>query len=240
MTSNAMNKIVAIHQPNFFPWLGYFDKIVRAEVFIFLDDVQYPKKGGTWSNRVKLLISDKARWITASIDRDYSGTREIREMHFLSNNNWREKMIKSLEVNYRNHPHYSETMTVIEPLVMNNESNIAEYNIQTVTEIAKKLKLDTNKFERSSKYESESSSNQLLCELTMKAGGSTYMCGGGADGYQDERVFDSNNIKLEFQNFSEPEYPQYQSNESIYGLSIIDPVMNLGWEKTADILMNVL
>ena len=81
-----MNKTVAIHQPNFFPWMGYFEKISRSDVFVFFDDVQFPKKGGSWSNRVKLLVSEEARWVTAAIDRSYSGTRTIREMFFLDNN----------------------------------------------------------------------------------------------------------------------------------------------------------
>ena len=51
-----MDKIVAIHQPNFFPWLGYFDKINKSDIFIFLDDVQFPKKGGNWTNRVQLMV----------------------------------------------------------------------------------------------------------------------------------------------------------------------------------------
>ncbi len=59
--------VIAIHQPNFFPWLGYFDKIARCETFILLDHVQIQKTGGTWSNRVKLLWAGKARWGTAPV-----------------------------------------------------------------------------------------------------------------------------------------------------------------------------
>ena len=90
------DKVVAIHQPNFFPWIGYFEKMARADSFIFMDNVQFPKKGGAWCNRVKLLIGGEARWVTASIDRNFSKTREIREMNFLSDNPWRQKIVKSL------------------------------------------------------------------------------------------------------------------------------------------------
>jgi hypothetical protein len=86
-----MNKIVAIHQPNFFPWLGYFSKIARSDTFIFLDDVQFTKrKSGSWSNRVQLLIGDRSLWATAAIDRKYQGLREIREMRFRENDIWRD------------------------------------------------------------------------------------------------------------------------------------------------------
>ncbi len=48
--------IVAIHQPNFFPWLGYFDKIARCDHFVLLDHVQFQKTGGVWSNRVRMMV----------------------------------------------------------------------------------------------------------------------------------------------------------------------------------------
>ena len=50
-------KVVAVHQPTFLPWLGWWDKLARADVLVLLDDVQFPKKGGTWMNRVRMLVS---------------------------------------------------------------------------------------------------------------------------------------------------------------------------------------
>jgi hypothetical protein len=231
-----MNKTVAIHQPNFFPWLGYFDKINRADIFLFFDDVQFPKTGGVWCNRVKCLISRHPFWMTAAIDRNYSGTRQIREMHFLKNDPWRDKMLKRLEVSYCKHPFYSETMAVIEPLVLNSESNIAEYNIFAVTKIAHQMSLDITKLRRSSEFVAEGSSNELLCELTMMAGGSTYICGGGADGYQEDAIFAKSRINLQHQNFNHPIYPQFNYDVFEPGLSIIDAAMNLGWRGIGDLL----
>jgi hypothetical protein len=82
-------RLVAIHQPNFFPWLGYFDKLARADVFILLDDAQYPKTGGTWSNRVQLLINEKPAWVTVPVVRSYHGVRQIREMRIDEQRPWR-------------------------------------------------------------------------------------------------------------------------------------------------------
>lgn len=230
-----MSRTVAIHQPNFFPWLGYFDKIVRSDVFVFFDDVQFPKKGGSWSNRVKFLIAGEAKWVTASIERNYSGFRSINEMNF-QEDNWRIKMLKSLSTNYNKNQFYKETMEVVEPLILNPERNIAEYNIHAVTEIAHFLGLKTNEIRRSSEFSFAKSSNELLCSLTKEFGGDTYICGGGADGYQDEQIFIDSGIKLEYQNFEHPEYSQRGSESFSSGLSIIDAVMNLGWEKVESIL----
>ena len=67
-------RVVAIHQPNFFPWLGFFDKIARADVFVLMDNVQFPRTStGTWVNRVKLLVAGRERWATAPVVR--SGAR---------------------------------------------------------------------------------------------------------------------------------------------------------------------
>ena len=183
MTKTLPNKIIAIHQPNFFPWLGYFDKIIKSDLFIILDDVQFPKKGGSWSNRVKLLISGQECWITAAIDRSFHGTRTICEMRFHSNNPWREKLLKTIDYNYRSHPFYNETMDLISPLLLNTEDNIAEYNIYAINTIVQKLDLDVVKLKRSSELPHKGSSNHLLCSLTQEVGGKKYLCGGGADGW---------------------------------------------------------
>ena len=221
--------VVAIHQPNFFPWMGYFDKIARSDAFIFFDDVQFPKKGGSWSNRVKLLVGEEAKWVTAPISRDYHGTREILEMSFISKTPWREKLLKTIDHNYQRHPYYSETMELVSPLLLNPEPNIAEYNIHAITTITLRLGLDTTKLKRSSELAHRGTSNELLCSLTRALDGDTYMCGGGADGYQDETVFCEQGVTLQFQNYSPSVYPQLRQENFIAGLSIIDAAMNLGW-----------
>lgn len=225
-----MDKVVAIHQPNFFPWLGYFDKIARSDVFVFFDEVQFPKKGGSWSNRVKLLVSGEAKWVTAPIERNYSGFRNINEMHF-QDDNWREKLLNTLKTNYSKNPFYDEAMQVFEPLIKNPDNNIAGYNVHAVTEVTRKLDLDISKIRKSSEFYFQESSNELLCAVTKEVGGDTYICGGGADGYQVEKIFQDLGVKLRFQNFKHPTYLQYGNENFIKGLSIIDAVMNLGWEE---------
>jgi hypothetical protein len=229
-------KTVAIHQPNFFPWLGYFNKIALADVFVFLDHVQFPKTGGTWMNRVKLLSHGEAKWSTAAIDRDFSGTRPITQMQFSENHPWQKTIVKTLEANYVLHPFFGETMAVIKPVLLNCEPNLAEYNITAVTEIAKMIGLDVAKFRRSSQLRVEGSSNELLCALTHATGGSIYMCGGGASGYQEESVFNACGIKLLYQNFQHPDYPQCGQATFIGGLSILDALMNLGWSGVRKLL----
>lgn len=230
------DRIVAIHQPNFFPWLGYFSKIAISHDFVFLDDVQFPKKGGVWSNRVKMLFGTEPRWATAAIDRNYRGTRTIQEMNFLSGIPWREKTLKSIEVNYRRHFAYLETMEIVEPLLLNQEPSVANYNIKVITEISKCLRLDISKLHRSSQLAHHGVSNELLCSITSLVGGTAYMCGGGADGYQDEAVFHEKNLTLLQQNFVHPTYPQRGQAEFVAGLSIIDAAMNLGWGGVRELL----
>jgi hypothetical protein len=231
-----MTKIVAIHQPNFFPWLGYFDKIAKSDIFIFLDSVQFPKTGGVWCNRVKLLISGKARWITAAINRNYHGIRQINEMRFFSEIPWRKKLLKIIENEYTKHPFYNEVITIIEPLLLSSEENIAEYNVYAISEIAKVLGLDTTKLRRSSACSVIGTSNQLLCELTRAVDGSVYLCGGGAEGYQDDAFFSTQGVSLKYQNFQHPVYPQRGQTIFTPGLSVIDAAMNVGWQGVRKML----
>src|SRR5262245_38214070 len=111
------NKVVAIHQPTFFPWLGYFNKIARADLFVVLDTVQFPKKGGTCSNRVKLLVSGEPAWVTMPVDRNYHGVRSYAEMMIESGSDWREKIVRTVRANYGQSPYFAEVFGELEPLI---------------------------------------------------------------------------------------------------------------------------
>ena len=229
-----MNKIVAIHQPNFFPWLGFFDKIIKSDHFVFFDDVYLSKKGGTWTNRVQVIISNNKNWLTVPIDRNFSGQKKINQIKIKNEINWREKLIKSLELNYLKHPFYNEIYPIISALI--NIEYLVEFNIQAIKIILENLELTLDKLVLSSELNQSGSSNQLLVNITESLKSKIYMCGGGAENYQNETVFEENDIKLIYQNFLHPTYPQYNQDKFIEGLSIIDCLMNLGWEKTSEIL----
>ena len=231
-----MPRIVAIHQPNFLPWLGYFDKIFHCDIFIFLDDVQYSKTGGAWSNRVKLLISGEAHWMTAPIDRSYHGTRLVNEMKFLNSMSWRNKLLKSILNSYQKHPFFEETIEVLEPMILNTESNIAAYNCHAVTTLAEKLGSTSTEFRCSSQIKKVGTSNEMLATLTLNAGGDTYLCGGGAGDYHDEATYRDYGVRLRYQNFAHPVYPQRQARDFTSGLSLVDAVMNLGWAGVTALL----
>jgi len=224
--------VVAIHQPNFFPWLGYFNKIARSDVFILLDNVQFPKTGGTWCNRVKLAVAAEARWVTAPIERSYHGVRKINDMEFNAHLPWREKIVKTLEANYRKAPFFEEVFPFIEKAISNPENNLARYNISFISSLVELLDMNVSKLILGSSLSIDGQATDLLIGMTKAVGGSVYMCGGGAEGYQEDEDFAANGLSLMYQNFMHPVYPQCNTNIFVHGLSIIDALMNYGFEQT--------
>ncbi len=226
----SINKIVAIHQPNFFPWLGFFDKIIKSDIFIMMDNVQFPKKGGVWTNRVKMLVANEPKLVTGTLDRSYIGTKINKDMEFNYKDNWRNKMTKTIQYNYNKTSFYEEVSPFILNLINNDNNNISEYNIYAIKEICNKLGIDTNKIILGSDLDVEGSATDLLISMTKAVDGTGYLCGGGADGYQEDAKFAKNNIKLIYQKFNHPVYKQNNNKkEFIAGLSIIDLLMNNGF-----------
>lgn len=234
-----MKHVVAIHQPNFFPWLGYFDKIARSDSFVFLDDVQIQKTGGGWANRVKILVSGLPKWVTAPLDRNYHGGRKICETQFAANSSWRSAVRRTIELNYKNSPFYDYAFALIESLLMNPDDNLATYNAAAIVAIADELGIPRAKFKWSSQLSHCSvKSNALLVSIVKDVSGDTYMFGGGADGYQDQMIFDDASIRLISQNYKISSYPQPGVTDFVPGLSVIDALMNLGVDGTRKLLFN--
>ena len=231
------NKVISIHQPNFFPWLGYFDKIIKSDIFIFLDDVQFPKTGGTWSNRVMILNQGVSQWLTVPIERNYSGTKIVNEIFFSAKENWRDRIVKSIRGAYRKAPFFNEVINDVEILINNPVDNLSDYNKNTILEICRLLKIDISNIKSSSDYPTSTVATERLIELTQGMEGNVYLCGGGASGYQEDEMFLNAGVLLQYQNFQQSEYKQLNNDDFIGGLSIIDAAMNIGWNGVYDFLM---
>lgn len=229
--------IVAIHQPNFFPWLGYFKKITVSDRFIFLNDAQFPLGMGNWGNRVSLLVADESRWVTAPVVRSGAGEQRISEVKFAERANWRGKFIRTLETNYRKAPFYEETMQFLRPLIENPDSSLASYNMHAIRAISAVLGIEEGKLVVASDIGTGEVSTQRLIALTKALGGTVYLSGDGAGGYQDDAAFAEASIALQALSFKHPRYRQLAANEEfVPGLSIIDPLMNIGADNTAEML----
>ncbi|HKP37797.1 MAG TPA: WbqC family protein [Pyrinomonadaceae bacterium] len=226
------SRVVAIHQPNFFPWLGYFNKLARADLFIVLDNVQFPKKGGTWLNRVRLMNGSEPSWITMPVVRAYHGLRRIDEIQIDNDAPWRGKVLKSIEINYGAAPFFDQVFPVLTELVNNPTDRLAEFNLSAIMTVARSLRLDTSKLILGSTLDGQGRSTDLLISMVKSVGGTAYLCGGGATGYQEDEKFGVEGLELIYQEFEHPVYPQVNTPEFVAGLSIIDALMNCGFEKT--------
>ena len=227
---------IGIHQPNFFPWLGFFNKIAIADKFIIYDTAQLQKKGGSWQNRVKLILSGEQRWVSANLDRDFSGTRSINKSYFKTSKPWRENFIKSLETNYSKHPFYKIHSKEIFDLILYKNDNISQYNLNAIEKLCAILNIDTGKIVLSSALDIESFATQALIDYTKKLNGQVYLCGGGSETYLEEEKFVEQGINLEFQNYMHPIYDQRGTKEFISGLSVIDALFNVGSEDLIKII----
>jgi len=231
------SKMVAIHQPNFFPWLGYFNKIARADLFLVMDNVQFPRTNrGTWLNRVRLLVNGQPAWVTMPVVRAYHGLRAVKEMHIDSAAPWRSKLLKTIEASYKRTPFFKDVFPVIQELIENETDSLADYNLSSIISLAKTMGLDASKLVLGSSLNADGNATDLLISMLKAVGGDAYLCGGGSGGYQEDEKFAQAGIELVYQNFEHPLYPQATSQEFVSGLSIIDALMNCGFKRTAEIV----
>jgi hypothetical protein len=224
--------VCAIHQPNFFPWLGYFDKIRRADVFVFLDDVPFNKSGsgmGCWTNRVRIDIGGQPAWFGCPVRRE-KGEQLIRTIRIDEAQPWRRRLLRTLETHYRRAPYFAPTMGLIQPLIEHQTDSLLEFNMNAIHTISSALGTQC-RLMRQSEVRASGVATERVIRLTKEVGANTYLAGGGADGYQEDALFAASGIKLLYQRFA----PKVYGDPARYipGLSIIDLLMKAGLEATS-------
>lgn len=222
---------VGIHQPNYIPWAGYFYKILKSDIFVFLDDVQYEKNGFADRNSIKTPQGKCYLKIPVNSKGLHVNYNEILMKEELQ---WRNRHQKIIEMNYKRSAYFQSVRDILYPLYEMDYHILSDFNICFIQKIVEKLGFHT-KFLRSSDLKVEGKSTERLINIIQKVNGDTYISGEGGAKYQDEVMFQNSGIKLVYSNFIPPVYSQLWGT-FIPNLSILDLLFNLGFEGAAELL----
>jgi len=215
--------ILAVHQPQYLPWLGYFDKFDRADVFCFLDNVQYKKN--EWQNRNRIKSAEGWQWLTVPVS--YRFPQKIIEVSINNTINWRRKHLQALITNYGKSLHFNRIMEDLGGVYEMERHSVSELNIAVIECLRNLLGLSHKKTIRASEYDLSDEPNDRLVDLCELVGADTYLAGAGGAAYMDLKRFEKRGIKVIFQDFIHPVYPQ-QFGEFLPQLSAVDLLFSCG------------
>jgi hypothetical protein len=227
---------VAIHQPNYLPWLGFFAKLRQSDVFVLLDDAQIQKTGSSWVNRTQILVAGRARWLTVPIARP-QGVQLIRSVTIADSGGWSTSHRRMLHEAYRETSHYRILSPFLDRLFDYHRDSLLEFNIAAINAVLEILELsDSRKLVRASSLGVTSHGTMRLVELVKRAGGDSYLCGNGSSGYLEQGLFQEASVRLIWQNFSEQRRTQVRASTFVPGLSVMDSLLTIGPSDTRDLL----
>lgn len=218
---------VAIHQPNFLPWCGYFAKMRACDVFVFLDDAQMSSQ--SYTSRVRIRRGDDAAWL--SVPCHFSLGDSILETRF-SEGPWRRKHAATLEQTYGRAPFFGTVWPRLEERYMQGQS-LAEWNMSLIEVLAELLGLRV-RMVRSSELAVGGASDSRLSAIVQALGGDTYLSGAGGSNYQDPATFEAAGIKLEVRKYDPVAYDQ-GARPFVPALSVFDALCHLG-PRAAELL----
>ena len=227
-----MNNTVVIHQPDFAPYIGFFQRLVNADLFIILDNVQFSNDG--WTHRDKIRTREGSKWITNSVKKT-SLNSLINEISYFESD-WRIKNLNLIKENYRKAKFFKFFFPFLEDLYYLESQSLLEFNMFWINSFCDLLDLKID-IVYASQLNVSGAKNELLINLLRSVNASSYLSGDGAKAYLDEGIFTANNINLIWQNYNHPIYEQ-QFDKFIPYLSIIDCLLNCGINETKNLIIN--
>lgn len=222
--------IVAAHQLNFLPWMGYFDKMRRADLFVILDHVQFTRQN--YQNRTKIRLEKQERWLTIPVvkgsqtdkmtEKEIDNSREGR-------NRWGHQVSLTLRYAYQSAPCYAEYEEALFEILNRHWTHLAPLNQRLIDFCREALSIRTP-VKMSSELDIRGAKSDMVLEICKKTGADAYLSGlGGSKDYLDREHFEREGVRILWQDFKHPQYAQYPPGDAfIERLSVIDALFNCG------------
>jgi WbqC-like protein family len=232
--------LVAIHQPHYIPWLGYLDRMMRSDLFIILDHVQFERRN--YQNRTMIRLEGEERWLTVPVvqlsqkesivdkrvDNSETGTRAWGPTHF-----------KTLKYAYRKAPYFAQYEQRVRDILEARWDKLVDLDLAMLDFLREAFQIATP-VRRSSAMKAEGARSELLMNLCLETGpGTTFLGGiGGSRRYLDVDAFARAGIGVQWQDFRHPRYAQCGDAPFMPGLMSLDFLFNCGpaaaerlWER---------
>lgn len=227
-----------ILQSAYMPWLGYFDLISQADVFVFLDCVQWTKRD--WRNRNRLRTRDGWKWFTVPVvaEGDHRESR-IHEVKIDNSRSWWVDHLNLFYANYKDAPHFGEVFHKVSGILSVRHDRICELNYKLLRCLCKYLGIDYHfLYSHEMKLDEDLRKDDRLLAILEIVKASTYISGPAARNYLDEEKFNKAGISVEWHNYRHPYYDQnlFKTDTFISYLSVLDLLFNHG-KESRDILL---
>ena len=229
-----MNRTAVIHQPDFLPYLGFFDRLLKADALVLLDNAQYVNSTSrSWTNRDKIKTPKGERWITISVKNAARDT-PINQIELSESVDWRRSHLNMIQENYRQAPFFGEIYPKVQALYARPCYLLADFNRASI-ELLMELFDIRIEIIRASDLAATGRGNELLVGILKTIHADHYLSGTGARAYFRPEPFQTAGIKVTWQDFLHPVYPQLYGDFIPY-LSSIDLLFNCGVVRSRDIL----
>lgn len=217
---------IAIHQPNYLPYLGFFDKMKQSDIFVIYDDAQFNKED--FQHRNKIRIYQGWKYLTVPVEKKHIPIKDIMIKNRIKQNgkSWQEAHLKDIIDNYNLASHFSVYYEYLEEIYNNKYEKLIDLNIDIIHFMRDAFRIKT-KIIFASKLGLSSKSTEKLVDIVEYFGGNIYLSGPGGLNYLDVSLFENRGISVEFQDFKHPVYRQRYEGFTP-NMSAIDVLFNIG------------
>lgn len=215
---------VAIHQPDYIPWLGLYYKMAHSDIFVYLDDAQYSNEADHNVNVIK--TANGALKLKAPVEQHLGNL--INEVRTRDELKWKAKHLKTIQMNYSKAPYFKDIFSEFSDVIERDYASIADLNMAINEFICKGFKISP-KILKSSDMPIESVREERIIDICHYVGADEYLSGNGARAYQTEGHFTENNLKLTYLDYKPIQYKQLWG-EFLPCMSAVDYIFNCGFD----------
>lgn len=229
-----MNRIVSAHQPNFLPYLGFFDKMIHSDVFVIRDEVQFVERDFHHRNRIRIESprgqAPQCKWIRVPVVKEQTDLNRIKINGDVMDKNipWNVFMLRQIRSNYETAPHFDQFFPKLDSILRIQTARLIDLNMVIINWLQECFGIEVEILYASQlNYGKTGDPTRDLIKIAEAVGADVYLSGSGGRNYLNHELFEASGVEVQFQSFDHPVYRQQYAG-FVPNLAAIDALFNVG------------